>query len=207
MATRKNKSNKFRKTRKIKSNKFRKSNKSRKLRGGVLTVYGKEKKRLLRTVPSLLSPADLEKRNKIINSIKINGTKTQRAEAIQNQNAEHKRQYNIQQAEIKKIKEETKTSKREKKEAIISLMKKETNATIKSHEAKRQTNEPIKSQESKKQKPTTYHDDNAERAILFEFDIPLTPGISLTPHSSGGKRKSKKSKRKTRKNKRKSNRK
>jgi hypothetical protein len=206
MATRKNKSNK--------SNKFRKSNKSRKLRGGVLTVYGKEKKRLLRTVPSLLSPADLEKRNKITNSIKINGTKTQRAEAIQNQNAEHKRQYKKQQDEIKRIKEETKTSKREKKEAIISLMKKETNEVKKeTNKAKRLTNEPIKSQESKKHRSTTYNP-IAERETLFKFDIPLTeldipltPSIPLNPYSSGGKRKTRKSKRKTRKNKRKSNRK
>ena len=78
-------------------------------------------------------------------------------------------------------------------------VKKETDATIKLHEAKRQTNESIKSPKSKKQKLNTYHD-KAERKTLSEFDIPLTSGIPLTSHSSGGKRK-------TRKNKRKSNRK
>lgn len=178
MATRKNKSNK--------SNKFRKSNKSRKRRGGGEPKgYGrpksKENRRLFHSSNTILSDADIEKKNILLARIKENRNKVTQK---QNKNAEHKREYKKQQDE--------------KKEAIISLMKKETNEVKKeTNKAKRLTNEPIKSQESKKQKSTYYNE--AEREILSEFDIPLTPSIPLNPYSSGGKRKTRKLRKSNRK--------
>jgi hypothetical protein len=147
----------------------------RKQRGGVLKVYGKRKKKLLYSSIDTLTEAEREEREKLIEHLLKDGTKTQRTEAKQNLRAKQQIEYDKQQAEIKKIKEETQTSKREKKEAINLLMKLE----LEKKGVKPDTNVVLT--ENKKRKSTygenkfeTPYRDIAERETLIDFDVPVT---------------------------------
>ena len=149
--------------------------KTKKQRGGVFRVYGKKKRKLLHSNIDTLTEAEKVERKNLIEKLAKDGTKAQHTEAKQNLRAKQQIEYDKQQAEIKKIKEETQTSKREKKEAINLLM----NLELEKKGIKPDTN--IVLMENKKRRSTygenkyeTPYRDIAERQTLRDFDVPVT---------------------------------
>jgi hypothetical protein len=149
--------------------------KTKKQRGGVFRVYGKKKRKLLHSNIDTLTEAEKVERKNLIEKLAKDGTKAQHTEVKQNLRAQQQIEYNKQQAEINKIKEETQTSKKEKEEAIKLFMKLE----LEKKGIKPDTNVVLP--ENKKRRSTygenkyeTPYRDIAERQALREFDVPVT---------------------------------